>query len=480
MYAVFDPGGQKLNYINNQVYGDILIVEDSIINLKYLTDLLTKEGYSTRTATNGKLAQEAAQVKLPDLILMDINLPDIDGIEVCRRLKGDLEIEDFPIIFISASFEIELKVKALQAGGIDYVTKPFNDTEVLIRIKNHLNMARLQNNLKIKQEELKNVISKSEQIQFFLKESEEKYKALYEGAPLPYQSLDEDGCFLDVNPAWLQTLGYDQEEVTGKRYADFLHPDWKPHFEKNFPKFKKEGYIHNVQFKIRHKDGHYLDISFEGCIGYTPEGYFRQTYCVFKDITEQKKIEKEIHKSEVLFKGIFDQAPFGIELYNSEGHLFNINKKCLNIFGINSLEEVKKFPLFDDPNISDEAKSKLKKGYAIDYEAYFDFDLVKKLKLYKTSKSGKCWLHVHITPYEDSLIKYKGYVVHVQDLSEKRKAIEELEKHRLNLEEMVKNRTAELERKNKALEEFNDLFINREFRIKELRERVKELETGGK
>jgi len=145
-----------------------------------------------------------------------------------------------------------------------------------------------------------------------LKESEEKYKSLYENAPLSYQSLNEDGSFRDVNPAWLQTLGYKREEVIGKYFADFLHPDWKTHFETNFPAFKKRGYVHDVQFKIRHKDGHYIDISFEGCIGYLPDGSFKQTYCVFQDITERRKAEEKL----------FRQIEFGNQLINSLPGLF--------------------------------------------------------------------------------------------------------------------------------------------------------------
>ena len=130
-----------------------------------------------------------------------------------------------------------------------------------------------------------------------LQESEEKYRALYDNAPLSYQSLNKDGSFRDVNPAWLKTLGYDRKEVIGKRYADFLHPNWKEYFEKSFPEFKRCGYVHDVQFKIRHKDGHYLDISFEGYIGYNPDGSFKQTYCVFQDITKRKKAEKVLQEA---------------------------------------------------------------------------------------------------------------------------------------------------------------------------------------
>ncbi|PLX10105.1 MAG: hypothetical protein C0598_11155 [Marinilabiliales bacterium] len=134
-------------------------------------------------------------------------------------------------------------------------------------------------------------------------ENEEKYKALYENAPLSYQSLDVDGRFLDVNPTWLSTLGYKREEVIGKYYKNFLHPDWKEHFEENFPKFKKRGYVSNVGFKIKHKKGHYIDISFEGCIGYHPDGSFKQTYCVFQDVTEKNlAIEKLVKNQYYLSK----------------------------------------------------------------------------------------------------------------------------------------------------------------------------------
>ncbi len=129
-----------------------------------------------------------------------------------------------------------------------------------------------------------------------LRESEEKYRALYDNAPLPYQSLNENGCFIDVNPAWVKTLGYEKKEVIGKWFGNFLHSDWKPHFEKNFPEFKRLGYVHDVQFKIRHRDDHYLDISFEGRIGLTPDGKFKETYCVFQDITASKHAEEEREK----------------------------------------------------------------------------------------------------------------------------------------------------------------------------------------
>jgi len=156
-------------------------------------------------------------------------------------------------------------------------------------------------------------------------ESEEKYKALYENAPLPYQSLDKHGNFIDVNPAWLTTLGYTREEVLGKKFSDFLHPSWKPHFEKNFPAFKKRGYVHDVQFKIRHKRGEYRDITFEGCIGYKPDGSVRQTYCVFKDITEQKRAEIKLQESKENLRITLNSIGDAVISTDKNGNVIHMN-----------------------------------------------------------------------------------------------------------------------------------------------------------
>ncbi|PLX04517.1 MAG: hypothetical protein C0595_02995, partial [Marinilabiliales bacterium] len=165
-------------------------------------------------------------------------------------------------------------------------------------------------------------------------ENEEKYKALYENAPLSYQSLDEEGRFLDVNPTWLSTLGYQREEVIGNYYKDFLHPQWKEHFEENFPKFKKRGYVHDVGFKIKHKNGHYIDISFEGCIGYNSDGSFKQTYCVFQDVTERNLAVDNLLKNQYYLSKAQEIGKIGtweIDLLINE---INWTEETYKIFGI--------------------------------------------------------------------------------------------------------------------------------------------------
>ncbi len=123
---------------------DILIVDDTPLNLDVLGSMLTRCGYKVRPAPSGALALRAAQSKPPDLILLDILMPDMDGYSVCQELKQDEITRDIPVIFISALDDALDKVRAFQVGGVDYITKPFQLEEVLARIQNHLALDRLR------------------------------------------------------------------------------------------------------------------------------------------------------------------------------------------------------------------------------------------------------------------------------------------------------------------------------------------------
>jgi PleD family two-component response regulator len=117
---------------------DILIVDDTPANLNVLSAILGKRGYRVRPAINGALALKAAQKAAPDLILLDVQMPEMDGYQVCRQLKGDVQTRDIPVIFISALDDVLDKVEAFQVGGVDYITKPFQIEEVLARVENQL------------------------------------------------------------------------------------------------------------------------------------------------------------------------------------------------------------------------------------------------------------------------------------------------------------------------------------------------------
>jgi len=127
---------------NAQPKSDIMVVDDQPANLQLLEELLTQQGHAVRSFPRGRLALDAASRNLPDLILLDINMPEMDGFEVCQRLKADDKLSPIPVLFLSALSETRDKVNAFRAGGVDYITKPFQLEEVRARVEIHLEVYR--------------------------------------------------------------------------------------------------------------------------------------------------------------------------------------------------------------------------------------------------------------------------------------------------------------------------------------------------
>ncbi|OKH33380.1 hybrid sensor histidine kinase/response regulator [[Phormidium ambiguum] IAM M-71] len=128
--------------------GYILLVDDQPENLRLLSTLLSERGYEPRGVINGKMAIKAAKSSQPDLILLDIMMPEMDGYEICEQLKAEPKTREIPVIFISAKDETIDKVRAFGLGAVDYIPKPFHVDEVLARIENHLSLRKLQKQLK--------------------------------------------------------------------------------------------------------------------------------------------------------------------------------------------------------------------------------------------------------------------------------------------------------------------------------------------
>ena len=140
---------EEMYYTLTKDIGNILVIDDTFENLQFLVDILMNKGYSVRPASNASLAFQSIQLKLPDLILLDIKMPGMDGYEVCERLKADQATRNIPVIFLSALDEVEDKLKAFEVGGVDYITKPFQAKEVLARVETHLSLRRLQQQVRI-------------------------------------------------------------------------------------------------------------------------------------------------------------------------------------------------------------------------------------------------------------------------------------------------------------------------------------------
>ncbi|HJV93346.1 MAG TPA: response regulator [Azonexus sp.] len=126
---------------------EILVVEDTPASLELLSELLAQAGYTVRPAPEGRMALRSAQASPPELILLDVRMPGIDGYEVCRRLKADTRTRDIPVIFLSALQDAGDKLRGFELGAVDYIAKPFQPEEVLARVRTHVELRRLQSGL---------------------------------------------------------------------------------------------------------------------------------------------------------------------------------------------------------------------------------------------------------------------------------------------------------------------------------------------
>ncbi len=165
-----------------------------------------------------------------------------------------------------------------------------------------------------------------------LQASEERFQLLFNKAPLGYQSLDFDGNFIEVNQQWLDTLGYEREEVIGRWFGDFLTPDFKDGFRKRFPIFKERGKIHS-EFEMVHKNGSILFIAFDGRIGYDFKGDFKQTHCILQDITEIKHAERALIESEDNLSTTLQSIGDGVISTDKNGLIIRMNPVAETLCG---------------------------------------------------------------------------------------------------------------------------------------------------
>ncbi|MBN1888959.1 MAG: response regulator [Thermoflexales bacterium] len=160
--------------------GSILIVDDTPANLRLLSIMLAKQGHKVRVANSGQRALESVQANPPDLILLDIMMPEMSGYEVCKRLKSDVQTSDIPVIFLSALDATESKVSAFRAGGVDYITKPFQLEEVIARVETHLVLYGLQKKLQEQNAQLEREVTERLQAEDTMRRFTERLQLLHE------------------------------------------------------------------------------------------------------------------------------------------------------------------------------------------------------------------------------------------------------------------------------------------------------------
>lgn len=264
---------------------DILAIDDTPENLQLLAQLLAERNYKVRSVTKGTTALRAAQAAPPDLILLDVNMPQMNGYEVCQQLKADARTRDIPVIFVSALGETLDKVKAFQVGGVDYVTKPFQVEEVLARIETHLQLRSLQHQLEQQNTQLQQEIRDRQQ-------AEEKFTKAFRASPSPITLTTLADCTLmEVNPSFLRLSGYSREEVIGRRVSDLHLGLTETESAQGVAELARAGVLHNREVELRTKAGERRTLLIS--VEQVEIGGQACALTVANDITERKRLENE-------------------------------------------------------------------------------------------------------------------------------------------------------------------------------------------
>lgn len=323
--------------------GVILVVDDTPTNLEVLFNLLGTSGFRVLVAEDGASAIQKANYALPDLILLDIRMPKLDGFETCRRLKASAATKAIPIIFLSALTDTEDKVKGFNLGAVDFITKPLQYEEVLVRVETHLRLQRLTQQLRIQNEQLEREIAERQRIEaerlallerdrlarLEAETARQQAKTILESITDAFVEVDHEWRYTYVNQQAERLLQRQRQELLGRRIWDV------------FPEA-----VNSVFYEQYHKAvAEQTSIIFEAF--YPPLDAWSEVHAYpsknglsiyFQDITERKRSQEALRQSEARFRRLFEADIIGIFFATLSGNVTNANDAFLQMVGYTHAE----------------------------------------------------------------------------------------------------------------------------------------------
>ncbi len=248
--------------------GKILVVDDNRETLNLLLQILTAEDYEVYPADSGELALASLAVSPPELILLDVRMTGMGGLEVCRTLKLDPGSRDIPVLFLSASLDFEVRLRGLQSGAVDFIGKPFHREELLVRVKTHLELARLRKDLERRvaertaelrsvNEDLKRELEARRRTEEELRESERRFRSIADTAPAGIFLSGADGPPFYANKWLLTFLGATKEQIEGEGWLAFVHPADRQHSVEQIAASVSEQRHCQLENRLLRSDGEY-------------------------------------------------------------------------------------------------------------------------------------------------------------------------------------------------------------------------------
>ncbi|MBL8398946.1 MAG: response regulator [Candidatus Accumulibacter sp.] len=467
----------------------ILVVDDSRDGLRLLARLLSDQGFQVRPVFDGPSALAVAALEPPDLVLLDVQMPGMDGYEVCRRLKADERTADAPVIFLSAADETINKIQAFAVGGVDFITKPYQAGEVFARIESQLRLYRLKARIEAQNRalqaeiaerqraeaallelnqrleervaertadliranaELKIEIAERTQAEATQRANEEKYRLLVDHQTDLIVKVDPENRFLFVSPSYCQVFGKTEAELLGRTFMPLVHEDDRESTAKAMEDLFRPPYReYHEQRALTQAGWRWFGWADQSVLD--ERGQVVAIVGVGRDITERKRVEDALRDNEAKFRRMIEASPVAIGVADEQGNIEYLNLRFIERFGYRheDLPHVNEWfqRAYPDPAYRQEVLDLWIAGMESAKRDGSDF-VVNEAHI--TCRDGS----VRIADVISALIGDKTLAI-FNDITDRKRAEAELLAYRDHLEDLVERRTVELAQAKEAAETAN-------------------------
>ncbi|MEP0818728.1 MULTISPECIES: response regulator [Trichocoleus] len=327
--------------VDTTASGVILIVDDIPANLGVLFDFLADTGFQVLIAEDGESALQTAEYASPDLILLDVLMPEIDGFETCRRLKLNYATQDIPVIFMTALTETIDKVKGLNLGAVDYITKPLQHEEVLARVKLHLNLRNLTKQLQAQNLQLEQEVVERKRIEADLRhhtaelaEWKNRYEAIIQASGQILFDWNSQTHEVTYGGNLTAILGYSPEEMAGglDRWVTLIHPEDRSRFHAEIDRVIVTKQPFHQEFQVARQDGTYITVESKGYFFADSDGQASQMAGFIVDISDRKRHEEALRETSQMLQALIQASPLAIVVLDPEGRVQVWNPAAQEIF----------------------------------------------------------------------------------------------------------------------------------------------------
>lgn len=407
-----------------------MAVDDTRDMLAPLVTILSAEGYVVMSADSGEAALAVVREKRPDLILLDIQMAGMDGLEVCRRLKADAAIKNIPVILMSAFADTETWATGLQLGAVDYISKPFRNAELLSRVATHLSLAEMKRTLEQQAGRLREVEESALEV-------ESRYLELFENSPIGKSMTSIDGMVMP-NQALCDMLGYTFEELRSMNWQDITPPE-DIGFTSESINALLEGSVSKAHFGKRYirKDGSILWGEVLSYMHRDKQGRPLHFITSVTDITERKRAVLALEERTMFADALMEATALSTWISDESGTAIKANRACYDFFGASEEEVIGKYNVFRDELVEIQgAMPKVRHAYTtgepVKFFLDYDFGSVEHVKVRNATHK---FIQVNLTPIKDKTGKVINVVSQSIDLTDMRRNEEALRESKRKLSE---------------------------------------------